>query len=124
MRGGWKWFCAVTAAMLAMASSAAAQRDSVKTAWGDLDLQGVWDFRTITPFQRPEALGDQAFLTAEEVASLESDVVDRNRRLLDRPAERASAGRNVDRRAHGTPGFYNNFWLDGGVRTVAQGRNA
>ena len=23
------------------------------------DMQGTWDFRTITPFQRPSALGDQ-----------------------------------------------------------------
>ena len=30
------------------------------------DLQGVWDFRTITPLQRPAALGDKAVLTAEE----------------------------------------------------------
>jgi hypothetical protein len=110
--------------MLAMASPTAAQRNSLNTAWGDPDLQGVWDFRTITPFERPRELGDQAFLTAEEVANLESDVVDRNRRLLDRPAARASAGGNVDRRADGTPGFYNNFWLDTGLRTVGTRRTS
>ncbi len=124
MRRGWRWFGATTAAMLAMASSAAAQRDSLNTAWGHPDLQGVWDFRTITPVERPEELGDQAFLTAEEVANLESDVVDRNRRLLDRPAARASAGGNVDRRADGTPGFYNNLWLDTGLRTVGTRRTS
>jgi hypothetical protein len=110
--------------MLAMASPTAAQRNSLNTAWGDPDLQGVWDFRTITPFERPRELGDQAFLTAEEVTNLESDVVDRNRRLLDRPAARASAGGNVDRRADGTPGFYNNFWLDTGLRTVGTRRTS
>ena len=78
----------------------------------------------ITPFARPEALGDQALLTAEEVASLASDVVDRNRRVLDRPAERTSAGGNVDSRADGTPGFDNNFWLDGGLRTVGTRRTS
>ena len=124
MRRGWRWFGAATAAMLAMASPTAAQRNSLNTAWGDPDLQGVWDFRTITPFERPRELGDQAFLTAEEVANLESDVVDRNRRLLDRPAARASAGGNVDRRADGTPGFYNNFWLDTGLRTVGTRRTS
>ncbi len=124
MRRGWRWFGAATAAMLAMASPAAAQRNSLNTAWGDPDLQGVWDFRTITPFERPRELGDQAFLTAEEVTNLESDVVDRNRRLLDRPAARASAGGNVDRRADGTPGFYNNFWLDTGLRTVGTRRTS
>ena len=124
MRRGWKRFCAATAAMLAMASSAAAQTDSFNTPWGDPDLQGVWDFRTITPFERPEELGDQAFLTAEEVASLESAVVDRNRRLLARPAERVLAGGNVDSRTDGTPGFYNNFWLDTGLRTVGTRRTS
>ena len=38
------------------------------TAWGAPDLQGVWDFRTLTPFERPEELGDKAVLTDEEVA--------------------------------------------------------
>ena len=32
-----------------------------RTPWGQPDLQGVWDFRTITPIERPEELGDQAF---------------------------------------------------------------
>jgi hypothetical protein len=32
------------------------------------DLQGVWDFRTITPLERSEQLGTKAFFTAEEAA--------------------------------------------------------
>ena len=48
-----------------------------RTAWGQPDLQGIWDFRTITPMQRPEDRGDQEFLTEEEAASLEQDAVDR-----------------------------------------------
>ena len=122
MKQGWNWNGAVAAAMVALASSAAAQSHPLETGWGDPELQGVWDFRTITPFERPEALGNQAFLTEEEAASQESGVVDRNRRLLDRPAERVSAGGNVDRRADGTPGFYNNFWLDTGIRAVGTRR--
>ena len=42
-----------------------------RTADGRPDLQGVWDFRTLTPLQRPEDRGDQAVLTAEEAASTE-----------------------------------------------------
>ena len=30
------------------------------------DLQGVWDFRTITPMERPKELANKATLTAEE----------------------------------------------------------
>ena len=65
------------------ARSQSAETGAVQqTAWGRPDLQGVWDFRTITPMERPEELGDQAFLTAEEAANLEQEVVDRNARLL------------------------------------------
>ena len=43
----------------------------LKTAWGVPDLQGTWDFRTMTPMQRPERFKDQEFLTEEEIAELE-----------------------------------------------------
>ena len=41
-----------------------------RTAWGDPDLQGVWTSSTYTPLERPDNLGDQAFLSDEELASL------------------------------------------------------
>ena len=40
------------------AAPAAAQTTVPRTAWGQPDLQGIWDFRTITPLQRPEELGE------------------------------------------------------------------
>ena len=100
------------------AAPAAAQAAGVTTAWGQPDLRGIWDFRTITPLERPEALGDKAFLTEEEAANLEQEVLDRNASLLVRAAERTTAADQVDRRDDGTPGFYNNFWLDRGTRAV------
>ena len=42
-----------------------------RLADGKPDMQGTWDFRTITPFQRPEALGDLEYLSAEEFAAFE-----------------------------------------------------
>jgi hypothetical protein len=42
-----------------------------------LDIQGVWGFCTVTPLGRPGDLADRKFLTAEEVANLEQDAVDR-----------------------------------------------
>ena len=95
-----------------------------RTAWGQPDLQGIWDFRTITPLERSDELADQAFLTEEEAANLEQEVVDRNLRLLNRPAERTVASDQVDRREDGTPGFYNNFWLDQGTRAVGTRRTS
>jgi hypothetical protein len=89
-----------------------------RTPWGHPDLQGIWDFRTITPLERPEHLADRAFLTEEEAAKLEQDVIERNIELDERPAETPPVGGNVDRRPDGTPGFYNNFWLDQGTKPV------
>ena len=100
------------------ATPAVGQTAGIQTAWGEPDLRGIWDFRTITPLERSEELGDQAFLTAEEAANLEQEVVDRNSELLVRPAERTAAAEQVDRRDDGSPGFYNNFWLDRGTRAV------
>ena len=116
-------FSVLMAAALAAPSPAGAQT-GLRTGWGDPDVQGVWDFRTITPLQRPEDLGDKAFLTAEEAARAEQQVIDRNQELLDRPAERTEAADQVDRRADGSPGFYNNFWLDQGTRTIDTRRTA
>ena len=106
------------------APAAQAQDGAPRTPWGDPDLQGMWDHRTITPLERPEELGDKAFLTEEEAASLEQAAVDRAAFLLNRPPETTTSGGSVDRRADGTPGFYNDFWLDSGTATVATRRTS
>ena len=105
-------------------SAPVAAQDAPRTAWGAPDLQGVWDFRTITPLERPEALGDQAFLTEEEAANLEQEVVDRNVELANRAARRTQVTQSVDRGEEGAPGFYNNFWLDRGTRTIGTRRTS
>ena len=94
------------------------------TPWGDPDLQGVWDYRTLTPLQRPAGAGE--FLTEEEAANIEQETLERNASLLERPPERttAAAGSNVDRREDGTPGFYNNFWLDRGTTVIGTRRTS
>ena len=106
------------------AAPAAAQTAVPSTVWGHPDLQGVWDFRTITPLQRPEGLAEQEFLTEEEAANLEQEAVDRNTRLLNQPARRTEVTESVDRGVDGAPGFYNNFWLDTGTNTVGTRRTS
>ena len=59
----------LVAFVVLVAVPALAQDSAPRTAWGEPDLQGVWDFRTITPMQRPERYGDKEFLTAEEAAA-------------------------------------------------------
>ena len=108
----------VLAAIVAVAALAppATAQDGPRTAWGAPDLQGVWDFRTITPLQRPERYGDREFLTQEEAATLEQGAVDRDEELLLAAARRTEAGGNV--------GAYNNFWMDRGTRTIETRRTS
>jgi hypothetical protein len=42
--------------------------EAFRTPWGDPDLQGVWDYWTFTPLERPEEFSDRDQLTAEEAA--------------------------------------------------------
>ena len=101
---------------LLLAAPAAGQGESPRTAWGAPDLQGVWDFRTITPLQRPEELGDQEFLTEEQAANREQAAVDRDVELWEAEARRTEAGGNV--------GAYNNFWMDRGTNVVETRRTS
>src|SRR5262245_60732909 len=128
MRRALTFFCAaaVFAALAVWAGvPASAQSSKVpRTPWGKPDLGGVWDFRTLTPLERPANQANKEFLTEEEAAKLERDTVERNRELDERPAERTAGGGNVDRRNDGTPGFYNNYWLDGGTKPVGTRRTS
>ena len=84
---------------------------------GTPDLQGVWDFRTLTPLQRPE---DQAAeLTAEEAAEVEAAAV---QRAIE--ADRPSEVRTEPLPAGGDVGAYNNFWFDRGAGVVDDRRTS
>ena len=75
------------------------------------DMQGTWDFRTITPFQRPTALGEQdEFLTVEEFAEFEAaEVVRRDRDNFTDTT---------------TTGDYNQFWYDRGEELLDDRRTS
>ncbi len=120
--------CALAAVVLLTPAFAAAQpaetAEAPRTPWGAPDLQGVWDFRSLTPLERPADLADKAFLTEEEAAELEQNALARNEELLNRPARRTDVTDSVDRGEDGAPGFYNNFWLDGGTSPVETRRTS
>lgn len=44
-----------------------------RTPWGEPDLQGIWDSKTVTPLQRPEEFAGREFLTDVEVARIEDE---------------------------------------------------
>ena len=49
-------------------SLASATEAGPRTPWGDPDLQGVWDYWTFTPLERPEEFAGKVELTDEEAA--------------------------------------------------------
>ena len=78
MRQRRVWFGVVAAAFVAAAmtmapvpaSGQSADDGSMpRTPWGHPDLQGYWTSSTYTPLERPESLGDQAFLSEEELTA-------------------------------------------------------
>ena len=107
---------AVAALVLPAAAGAQDGSEAPRTAWGDPDLQGIWNNATLTPFQRPVEMGDQEFFTEEEAAGLEQRTANRNAELLDAPAQRTEAGGNV--------GAYNNFWMERGTSVVPTRRTS
>ena len=114
----------VVIGLLLIAAPAAAQNDPPRTAWGQPDLTGVWDFRSITRMERPEDLAGKEFLTEEELADLEQGAVARLNDFLTQPAQRTVAGEGVDRRPDGGNGSYNHTWLDQGLEAVTTGRTS
>jgi hypothetical protein len=69
-------------------STATVPSNVARTSWGDPDLQGVWDYRTITPLERRPELGDREFYTDEEIAALEGRAA---RRMEQPPDENTPA---------------------------------
>ena len=92
----------VTLVLAAAPGVAWAQEEAPRTPVGcEPDLNGVWDFRTLTPFERPEELADQDTWTEEEAAAFEAD------RL-------AFFEIRDDQEPADIVGNYNQFWFDPG----------
>jgi hypothetical protein len=89
-----------------------------RTADGQPDLQGVWDFRTITPLERPVALGTKEFFTDEEAANFEKA---ENRRQDRDQIDPETGGLNYPA---GGVVPYNEFWYDRGNKIVGTKRTS
>jgi len=60
---------------------------------GKPDLQGFWDFRSLTPLERPVSQADKPFLTDAEAAAIQRQNADRRRA----PRPRATPGQLRER---------------------------
>ena len=84
--------------------------EAQRTPWGAPDLQGVWDFRTATPLERPEELAGRDVLTDEQAAEVVQRLAERWTRLAE--------GSETD------PGAYNQFWFDYGTSVTDDRRTS
>jgi hypothetical protein len=75
-----------------------------RTAWGTPVIDGLWDFRTLTPLERPREVAGKEFFTPEEAHAFR----ERTLRLLD-VDNRAGVPGQID-----VEGAYNSFWWDWG----------
>ncbi len=80
----------------------AAQAGSNEEPPGDID--GLWDFATATPLQRPSAYAEQEYFSAEQAGQFERDTIER----------RAEAQKR-------SPSVHAPYWLDHG-RNVQESR--
>ena len=99
---------AVAGVALLVPTSAAGQ---ASTPWGDPDLQGVWDFRTLTPLERPDELAGKEVFTPEEAAEFVAASLSE------------IAGRD-DVVPDDIVGNYNQFWFDRGTTVVGTRRTS
>jgi hypothetical protein len=82
-----------------------------RTEWGHPDIQGVWNFSSDVPMERPEQFGSRQFLTSEELAATRA-----------RPL-RIGRSDSVRRTTSGIEAFYNDtIWMEnvrkeGDIRT-------
>ena len=102
-------------AVLAVLGCMTAHADAYKaprTSDGHPDLQGFWTNATLTPVERPAALGDKLVLSEAEATAME--------RQMARRMEAASAPSdpNEVQRAGQAVGGYNMFWADFGTQVA------
>ena len=107
-----------TAAPAAKPTGTAKNSTLPRTPDGQPDLQGVWDYRTITPLERPKDLGTKAFFTEAEAAEYEKKENQRQNRDLIDPEQGGlfyPAGGVVP---------YNEFWYDRGNKIAGTKRTS
>jgi hypothetical protein len=100
----------VLSAISSLAVAQTGDYEVPRTEYGHPDLQGVWNFSSNTPMQRPTRYGTQEFLTREEV---EEAVARQQASAAAADARAAVLVINPEAPEPGKdPGGYNDFWFE------------
>ena len=122
---GLATFLMLTIAVVLVSQSAVAQSGDLtmpmRTPDGQPDVSGIFTFRTLTPFQRPQQFEGQETLSAEEAAAFEASERRRQNRDLFDPEKGASG---YAPRAEGGVLSYNEFWYERGIELTSDKRTA
>jgi len=100
------------AVAVAMAAPLSAQSPP-RARDGHPDLQGIWNFSSLTPLERPAEFADKPVLTDAEAAEFERQTLDR----IDADRRRDTAAADVAQ-------AYNNAWYDRGTKVVGTKRSS
>src|SRR5918995_1270158 len=104
---------AAAVAFVLLAAAQPLDAQSLKTPWGDPDLQGTWTNQTLTPLERPAEFAGKPVLTEAEARAYEARLRQQN---------------NADIRTPGTRRdvtvAYNDAWWDRGEQIVADRRTS
>jgi hypothetical protein len=96
-------------------SSRPANYQQPKTAWGDPDVQGIWNNVTATPLQRSDDLKDKAALSAQEVAEFEQKAAEQRAANEAKPVGEQSVGSRT--------GYSTLVWFETGYK-LSEGRTS
>jgi hypothetical protein len=110
-----------------LTEGAALAQQAVSESWtaprapdGKPDLQGVWDFSTLTPLERPNELAAKAFLTEEEAAQyVQQRIYAGNADRRDGIGTEIRPGEDLD-----VALAYNQFWWARGTTIVPTRRTS
>jgi hypothetical protein len=72
-----------------------AKWEPARTAWGDPDLQGVWNNVTATPLQRADDLKDKAVLSDEEADNFSRQRIERQAEGESKPIREQTVGQRT-----------------------------
>ena len=113
MNSRHSWFLGMAIVLTASAGAAAQSWTPPRTVGGQPDLQGIWTNGTVTPLERPSEFAGKEFLTEQEAAAFENQVV------VSRDSDRRGQTAETD-----LQWAYNNAWYDWGSKVVKTRRTS